>query len=181
MWKLGSIFVLLDFTFSRLEGQDSRLEPTHRLRRLLVRVLRCKVLQHLLVVAAVDASAVDLQDDLAGLEPCPRRLPACVVSQETQGVRGQRSDTGELRKDDISNLFVPAENWRKSDFVSPASLRRFLHSHLMASRCGSPIDTSAAFFLARLKIPEWASHPARRPSITQRLGYLTTAHTEGPH
>lgn len=54
-------------------------------------VLPCKVLQRLLVVAAVDAAAVDLQDDLSGLEPRRRRLPACKVCKETQGseVRGQ--------------------------------------------------------------------------------------------
>lgn len=49
----------------------------HRLGGVLVRVLRRKVLQGLLVVTVVDVVAVDLEDDLSGLKPRPRRLPTC--------------------------------------------------------------------------------------------------------
>lgn len=101
-------------TFFRLEGQDLRPEWTHRLRRLLVCVLCCKVLQHFLVVAAVDTGAVDLQDDLAGLKPRPRRLTACKVCPKKRRVRGQRGDRRERRKDNISSpLFVLAQKRRE--------------------------------------------------------------------
>lgn len=56
----------------------------HRLRRLLVCVLRGEVLQDLLVVTAVDVVAIDLQDDLTGLKARPHCLPACSVSTRDQ-------------------------------------------------------------------------------------------------
>lgn len=61
----------------------------HHLRMLLVCVLRCEVLQDLLVVTAVDVVAIDLKDDLPGLKARPHRLPACSVS-----TRDQRSKCG---------------------------------------------------------------------------------------
>lgn len=57
-------------------------------------VLRCEVLQDLLVVTAVDVVAIDLKDDLAGLKARPRRLPACSVSTWDQ--RSQCGFTAEL-------------------------------------------------------------------------------------
>lgn len=89
-------------------------------------VLRRKVLQRLLVVAAVDAAAVDLQDDLARLEPRSRRLPACNVRQETQGseVRGQHFLCGFCSRAHLPFLFQQ-EKRGGNDFLSAAPLHIF--------------------------------------------------------
>ena len=53
-----------------------------------MRVLRGEVLQDLLVVAAVHAVAVDLQDDLPGLKTRSRRLPSCNQKQDQRSHGG---------------------------------------------------------------------------------------------
>lgn len=67
---------------------------SHHMGKLEVCLLRAEVLQNLLVVAAVDVVAVDLQDDLPGLKPRPCRLPACVECQR----EGSKGRSVELKK-----------------------------------------------------------------------------------
>lgn len=132
----------------------------HRLGGVLVRVLRRKVLQGLLVVTVVDVVAVDLEDDLSGLKPRPRRLPTCKCWNRS---RGRRSQGGLRHNGDVKQ---PTSGESQVKVLHLVSLRKVNNYSVQCHNTppGSPINT----FLSALKIPVLAS-----AIITQLWGHLT--------